>query len=198
MKSVLGVWACVAAHLGLEAMRRRGVGVTPPLGHRRREGPGYHPALSPEWSWIHSTGITAMASTDTLEKPSRPMRIDDVLFALTRKGFIKGADMQPPDQDGICKVQGPEDGIAHWRTRATWQQLHGDQDYVSIYPCGPRDQSGDTFIFVLYNPKNGVVEEWRIAEHWTGDDFVVAGCETLEHALVVHDSWLTQVSTDFG
>jgi len=194
MRGVLGVWARAVAHLALRQMRRRGGSVIPSLGHRRRGGPGHHPAHSPGWSWIHSSGVTPMVCNVRLEKPHLPMRIDDLLVKLTCKGYIKGPDMLPPDENGICAVHGPKDGVAHWRTRALWQELFDEMDYISIYPCTKQDPAGDTFIFVLFNPRNGVVEQWRIAEHWTGDEFIVRGCSSLDMALSIHANWLMEVT----
>lgn len=122
------------------------------------------------------------------------MTIDDLLIQLTSRGYVKSADLSPPDAKGNCRCFGPMNGVSFWRSRATWQQLADGNDYVCIYPCSDKDVEGDTFICALFNPKNGVIEEWRIGEHWTGADFVVPGCRSFETALDTHLQWLFQVT----
>lgn len=131
-----------------------------------------------------------------LAKPIRPMTIDDLLFQLTSRGYVKSADLGPPDENGQCRCWGPKHGVPYWRTRASWQNLIDDMDYLSIYPCIEGDEEGDTFVFVVFNPRNGVIEDWRIGEHWTGDDFLLKGCCSLEMALFAHRNWLSQVTAE--
>ena len=130
-----------------------------------------------------------------LDKPIRPMTIDDLMIQLTASGYVRGDDLGPPDSNGFCSCNGPEDGIAHWRVRARWQPMVNGLDFISIYPRAENDPEGDTFLFVLFNPRNGVIREWRIAEHWTGEDFVVIGCDSLQLALSIYQNWLLQITS---
>lgn len=137
-----------------------------------------------------------MDSSTSLVKPIRPMTIDDLLFQLTSRGYVKGMDLGPPNSEGQCRCIKPTQGTPYWRTRSSWQQLIDGMDYLCIYPCCPDDEDGDTFVFVVFNPRNGVVQEWRIAEHWTGEDFLIMGCRSLEMALFTHQNWLSQVTAE--
>lgn len=190
MEAVLGLLGCVWAHLGLKCGDE---GVASPLGRRRRGGPGCHPTHRLGWSCSKSNGVHTMSE---LQKPERPMTVDDLLMKLTSMGYVKGGDLHPPDINGFCFCEGPEDGVPHWRSRAEWQEKPGGFDFISVYPCGEHDEEGDTFVFVLFNPRNGVIKEWRIAEHWTGDDFTILNPESLEIVLKIHENWLLSLSTE--
>lgn len=137
-----------------------------------------------------------MDSPTSLNKPIRPMTIDDLLFQLTSRGYVKGADMDPPDDRGRCRFLNPGPGVAFWRSRSFWQAQIDGLDYISVYPCETDDEDGDTFLFVVFNPRNGVIQEWRIGEHWGGSDFLIQGCRSLEMALFTHQNWLAQVTAE--
>lgn len=124
------------------------------------------------------------------------MTIDELLFKLTARGYIKCDDLWPPDEYGQCRCHRPERGTPFWRTRALWQMKIDNLDFISVYPCSPNDVEGDTFVFILFNPRNGVIDEWRIGEHWTGEDFLIEGCRSLEMALFTHQNWLAHLTAE--
>jgi hypothetical protein len=124
------------------------------------------------------------------------MTINDLLFNLTSRGYVKASDMRPPDENGHCQCHRPFPGNPFWRIRAQWQELIDGLDYLSIYPCEEIDPQGYVFIFVTFNPNNGVIQEWRIGEHWTGDDFLISGCKSFDMALFTLQNWLTQIAQD--